>query len=149
MATLVGTEKDLNSLLVDLIELDYDAAEAYQAAIDRLEDQSSKEQLMKFKADHIRHTEELGSILSESGREPPTKGDIKRVLTKGKVVIAGLAGDKAILMAMKTNEDDTNTAYERAVNNDAAPARVKEVLRRNLADERRHREWIQKRIDTM
>jgi uncharacterized protein (TIGR02284 family) len=149
MATLVGNETDLNSLLVDLIELDHDAVAAYQAAIDRLDDPSIKENLMKFMADHVRHTEELGRILSESGREPPSKGNLKAVLTKGKVVLGGLAGDKAILMAMKTNEDDTNTAYERAVNNDAAPARVKEILRRNLADERRHREWIQKRIDTL
>jgi uncharacterized protein (TIGR02284 family) len=149
MATTVGTETDLNSLLVDLIQLDYDAVEAYQAAIDRLDDPSIKENLMKFMADHVRHIEDLGQVLSDSGQQPPRKGDMKRFLIKGKVVLAGLAGDKAILMAMKTNRDDTNTAYERAVNNDVAPARVKEILRRNLADERRHREWIVKRIDTL
>ena len=41
---------------------------------------------------------------------------MKALLTKGKVVIAGLMGDEAILQAMRTNEADTNTAYERAVN---------------------------------
>jgi hypothetical protein len=35
--------------------------------------------------------------------------------------VAGLMRDKAILQAMKTNEDDTNTAYERAVKHDDAP----------------------------
>lgn len=149
MATLVGMERDLSSLLEDLIELDFDAVEAYQAAIDRLEDATAREKLTEFKGDHVRHTEELGKLLRESGREPPKKGDIKRILTKGKVVIAGLAGDKAILMAMKTNEDDTNKAYERAVNNDAAPATIKEVLRANLADERRHRQWIEDRLKSM
>ncbi len=149
MATLVGMESDLHSLLEDLIELDFDAAEAYQAAIDRLEDPQSKEKLTAFRADHIRHTEDLGKFLRESGREPPKKGDFKRMLTKGKVVIAGLMGDKAILMAMKTNEDDTNTAYERAVKNEAAPANIKDVLRANLADERRHRQWIEERLKTI
>ncbi len=149
MATLVGTEKDLNSLMIDLIELDYDAAEAYQAAIDRLEDSTSRSKLMEFKADHIRHAQDLGKVLRESGREPPTQGNIKRILTKGKVVIAGLVGDRAILRAMKSNEDDTNRAYERAVNNDVAPAQVKDLLRRNLADERRHRQWIEDRLIAM
>ncbi len=149
MATLVGTETDLNTLLEKLIELDFDAAEAYEAAIERLDDEESRRKLGEFRADHLRHTEDLGKILRDSGREPPHKGDIKRLLTKGKVVIAGLAGDRAVLMAMKTNEDDTNHAYERAVNNDAAPASVKEVLRRNLGDERRHREWIEQRLASM
>lgn len=149
MATLVGTETDLNSLLEDLIQLDFDAVEAYQAAIDRLEDAECKQKLGDFMADHVRHTENLGTFLRESGREPPQKGDMKKMLTKGKVVIAGLMGDKAILMAMKTNEDDTNNAYDRAVKNENAPARIKDVLRANLADERRHRAWIEERIKTL
>jgi hypothetical protein len=33
MATMVGTETTLEELLEDLIQLDYDAADAYQAAI--------------------------------------------------------------------------------------------------------------------
>lgn len=149
MATLVGTEKDLNELLEKLIELDYDAIEAYDAAIERLENADIQAQLMEFKGDHQRHTQELGKILQETGRKPPSKGDMKRVLTKGKVVIAGLAGDKAILQAMKTNEDDTNQAYERAVNNDVVPPRVREVLQRALGDERRHRAWIEQSLKTM
>ena len=35
MTTAVGTESTLESLLEDLIQLDYDAADAYQAALDR------------------------------------------------------------------------------------------------------------------
>lgn len=149
MATTVGTETDLNSMLESLIELDYDAADAYQAAIERVKNPDFRSTLEGFRKDHIRHTENLGDILRESGRQPPRRGDIKRMLTKGKVVIAGLAGDKAILTAMKTNEDDTNKAYERAVNNQAAPARVKDVLRNNLADERRHRQWIEDQLRGM
>jgi hypothetical protein len=54
--------------------------------------------------------------LSGMGRNPPKEGDMKSILTKGKVVMAGLIGDKAIFEAMRMNEADTNTAYERAVN---------------------------------
>lgn len=65
---------------------------------------------------------------------------MKSMLAKGKVVLGGLMGDKAILQAMTTNEDDTNTAYERAVKHDEASAEVRQVLSRGLADERRRRD---------
>ena len=142
MVTTVGTESTLEDLLEDLIALDYDAADAYQAAIDRLESASFKQRLAEFKRDHLRHVTELSEILSRMGRTPPKEGDMKSLLTKGKVVMAGLIGDKAILEAMRTNEADTNTAYERAVNFQGLPSNTREVLQHGLEDERRHCEWI-------
>ena len=142
MVTTVGTESSLEDLLKDLIQLDHDAVETYQAAIDRLHYAGFREALKGFCQDHLRHVEELGAQLSGLGREPPKEGDMKSVLAKGKVVLAGLVGDKQMLQAMKTNEDDTNTAYERAVRHDEASEEVRETLRRGLADERRHRDWM-------
>ena len=100
MTTTVGTERTLESLLEDLIQLDYDAADAYQAAIDRLEDSSYRTRLAEFMRDHLRHITELGEILSSMGRTPPKEGDMKALLTKGKVVIAGLMGDDGDVMAV-------------------------------------------------
>jgi uncharacterized protein (TIGR02284 family) len=145
MATMVGKESTLSERLSNLIELDYDAINAYREAIERVDDAESKQELAKFMADHERHTEELSAHLKSMGETPPTEGDAKSMLTKGKVMLADLAGDKALLKAMKTNEDDTNTAYERAVEHDDTPAELKAILERNLADERRHREWIEAR----
>jgi uncharacterized protein (TIGR02284 family) len=142
MTTTVGTENTLESLLEDLIQLDYDAADAYQAAIDRLQNSSYRSSLAEFKRDHLRHITELGDILSSMGRTPPKEGDMKALLAKGKVVIAGLIGDEAILQAMRTNEADTNTAYERAVNFKGLQANTQDALQRGLEDERRHCEWI-------
>jgi hypothetical protein len=76
----------------------------------------------------------------------PTKGDFKRILTKGKVVIGQLVGDRGILMAMKSNEDDTNRAYEQAVRRHDLSTELRELLQRNLSDERRHRAWIEDRL---
>lgn len=149
MATRIGTEPDVLDMLNDLIELDFDAAEAYQAAIDRLDDPDSKSHLASFREDHLRHTEELSAIVRDLGGEPPLEGDFKAVLTKGKVVIAGLGGDVAVLRAMKSNEDDTNTAYERASEREELTTDVQDILRRNLSDERRHRDWIVNRIDEL
>ena len=142
MTTTVGTENTLESLLEDLVQLDYDAADAYQAAIDRLKDARFRSTLAEFKRDHLRHITEVGDILSSMGRTPPKEGDMKALLAKGKVVIAGLMGDEAILQAMRTNEADTNTAYERAVQFKGLQVNTREVLQRGLEDERRHCEWI-------
>ncbi len=146
MVTIRGKEVTVTRMLCDLIELDFDAIEAYQAAVDRLQDFMVQQQLRAFMADHERHVRELSEIVRGQGGEAPTKGDFKRVLTKGKVVIGNLVGDRGILMAMKSNEDETNQAYEQAVRQHDLTSEVREVLQRNLADERRHRAWIEDRL---
>ncbi len=74
---------------------------------------------------------------------------MKSMLTTGKVKLAGLMGDKAIIQAMKTNEDDTNTAYERATKFKDAPPQVHATLERNREDERRHRDWMVETLDRL
>jgi uncharacterized protein (TIGR02284 family) len=146
MTTLVGTQKNLADLLDALLELDYDAIEAYRAAIDRIGDPSDKAQLGSFLADHERHIRDLTPLVESLGKKASKGPDIKQWLTKGKVVIMGLAGDNAILHAMKTNEDDTNKAYERATSRTDLTSDVRYILERNLADERRHRAWLEARL---
>jgi uncharacterized protein (TIGR02284 family) len=149
MTTLVGTQKDLASMLNQLLELDFDAIEAYRSAIERLKDETDKTQLAAFMADHERHTRELTAVIERMGHVPAAGPDIKQLLTKGKVVIGSLAGDAAILLAMRTNESDTNTAYERATGRQDLSKELRDILERNLQDERRHRSWIQTRVEAM
>lgn len=140
MATLTDT-KDIISDLSDLIQLDYDAIAAYKSAIERLDTTEYKAKLAEFMGDHKRHVDELGKAVRNAGGTPPTEGDAMVILTKGKVVIAGLVGDKPILMAMRANEEVTNTKYEDAVET-GYPEPIQAILRQGLADERRHRDWI-------
>lgn len=149
MATTIGTEDKLEDLLTDLVQLDYDAADAYQAAIDRIQNTGFRSVLASFKQDHLRHIDELGLCLTRMGKVPPQEGDMKSYLTQGKVVLGGLMGDKAILQAMKTNEDDTNTAYERAVQHKGADGELRSTLQQALGDERRHRDWMVQTIDKL
>ncbi|HEU4409666.1 MAG TPA: ferritin-like domain-containing protein [Polyangiaceae bacterium] len=149
MATAVGIESNVVTLLRHLVELDYDAIEAYEAAIERLEGEGDRATMGAFLEDHRRHVRELTALLEGAGHEAPSGPDIKRVLTKGKVVLGGLVGDHAVLVAMKTNEEDTNTAYERAAGRADLSPDVRDLLARNLSDERRHRDWIVARIAAM
>lgn len=145
MATTVGTESRLTDLVQDLIQLDYAAAEAYSTAIEHLSSGDYKQQLAAFRGDHLEHTRTLGEWMRQQGQNPPEGGGAKQLLTSGKVVLAGLVGDKQILQAMKTNEDDTNTAYERASSHREADG-VRPVFEKNLSDERRHRAWMEATI---
>ncbi|MBS0351305.1 MAG: ferritin-like domain-containing protein [Proteobacteria bacterium] len=143
MATLVGKQAEFSDALKELCELDFDAVEAYKAAIERLENNSYKEKLKQFMQDHIRHTTELSQLLSQHQVKAPTGPGSKSLLAKGKVVLGGLVGDKTILAAMKTNEDDTNTAYERLNAHQGKWPESVQILARGLEDEKRHRAWIE------
>jgi rubrerythrin len=142
MVTIVGKEVTIQALLYDLVQLDYDAIAAYDAAIERLDQAEYKRPLTEFRADHARHTQNLAPFLQQMGSVVPNRGNAKALLTTGKVILGNLFGDRAILEAMRTNEDDTNTAYGRAVVHPEATPEIRAVLEQNLSDERRHCSWI-------
>ena len=140
----IGKEENLVDTLKHLIALDYDAISAYQASVDRLESSRYRRALREFMTDHWRHIQELTPIVSEFGENAPTHADAKVLLTKGKVLIGQIAGDRGILSAMRSNEDDTNEAYENACARVDVPVNIRELLQRALMDERRHKAWLER-----
>jgi rubrerythrin len=144
MVTTVGLENQLEGLIADLIQLEIDAIAAYETTIDKLENPTFKAKIGEFRGDHMRHLQELNELADKYGIPAPTKGDAKQMLTTGKIQLASMVSDKTILKAMKTNEDDTVTAYERASRHEAVVDDAERGLfRRALADEMRHREWME------
>ena len=143
MVTMVGNEETFEKLIQNLIYLEHDAIAAYEATIARLDDKTLSAQVETFHQDHLQHLSTLGEIASEAGIEAPTKGDMKQMLTTGKIALADLMGDAAILKAMKTNEDDTVTAYERASRHEDAIPASKAFFAKAHADEERHRAWFE------
>ena len=142
MVTTVGTEATFDKMVQNLLILEHDAMSAYQATIDRLEDPTSRDQIAAFKRDHEAHAQELRRMASSLGIEAPTEGDAKELLTKGKVVLAGLVGDRTVLKAMATNEIETKMAYDQAAKNDAAPAEARAYFQKAYGDEDRHKQWM-------
>jgi hypothetical protein len=145
MVTLVGNEGDLTDLLQNLARLDYDAIEAYDAAIERLEDTKAQATLREFRKDHERHISDLTPHISGLGAEVPSGSGPKRLLTEGKVKIAALFGDSAILTAMATNEVETESAYRSASERDDVDTQLAEKLRAAMEDEARHKAWMKER----
>ncbi|MCA1940681.1 MAG: ferritin-like domain-containing protein [Caenispirillum bisanense] len=146
MVTTIGKEARLTDLIENLLYLEHDAVAAYEEAVTRIDDGGFKSSLQGFQRDHQRHITDLSSLMRDLGGTPPGGGDFKQMLTTGKVKMADFFGDKAILQAMKTNEDDTNTAYERAAAHGEATPAARTLFEGCLADERRHRAWIEETV---
>ncbi|WP_299815608.1 ferritin-like domain-containing protein [uncultured Jannaschia sp.] len=144
MVTTVGNEATFDKLVTNLIYLERDAIAAYDSSIERLSDKALSDQIARFRQDHLQHLEVLTEMAAEAGAEAPTEGDAKQMLTTGKIALADLMGDSAILSAMKTNEDDTVMAYERAAQHENALPKSKAFFEKALADETRHREWMER-----
>lgn len=142
MVTLVGTQTNFMDALKDLLELEYDALETYTAAIDRLASQEYKNKLGEFKSDHELHINKITELLKSSGEEVPHGPSGKQVLLIARVAISKIMGDTAILGAMLTAEEDTNTAYERMVAHEGKTDKATDILKRGLEDEKKHRDWI-------
>jgi rubrerythrin len=143
VVTTVGTESEIKSLVQDLLYLEHDAIAAYDSTIEKLENPEYKRQIQAFRQDHSQHVSVLTEMATELGVEAPREGDMKQMLTTGKVALASLMGDSAILKAMKTNEDDTVAAYERASQHGDAIPKSKAFFAKALEDELRHRAWME------
>jgi rubrerythrin len=142
MVTTVGTESTLPALVENLLLLEHDAIAAYEQTIKRLENPSYKQKIAEFRADHDRHVQELTQLAAAVGATPYREGDAKQMLTTGKVALASIMGDGAILTAMRSNEEDTVTAYERASRHAEATPEARAIFEKAHADELRHRDWM-------
>jgi rubrerythrin len=149
MVTMVGNESSIEKLVRDLIFLEHDAIAAYDSCIDRLDDKELSAQIANFKDDHLLHLQTLRAMASELGVDAPAEGDMKQMLTTGKIALADIMGDAAILKAMKTNEDDTVTAYERAARHEDAVPASKAFFMKAHQDEERHRAWMSTTAGTL
>lgn len=131
----------------DLVMLDHDAVEAYQQAIDRIDNAEAKTNLTKFQADHKRHIQDLSRLIGAYGGKAKERGDAKGFFIKGMTALRSMAGDEQALKAMRSNEKLTNEKYQEALDARDLPEDVRLVFQRNRDDEARHLSWIERAID--
>lgn len=149
MVTMVGNESDIKDLVKNLLYLEHDAIAAYDSCIERLDSRELASQVSLFKEDHQHHVQVLTEMAVELAIEAPTEGDMKQMLTTGTIAFADLMGDAAILKAMKTNEDDTVNAYERAIRHEDAIPASKAFFMKAHQDEEKHRAWMETTAKTL
>jgi hypothetical protein len=136
------TNTTLVAELNDLLQLDHDAVHAYSIAIDSLENEGWRESLVRYRGDHQRHIDELTTHIRSLGGTPVELPHIPTGMFKSAVQAAGAAGgDRAILLAFKSNEGQVRSKYWRAANA-GHPAETASLLRRNAHDEEVHYRWV-------
>lgn len=128
--------------LNDLIALDRDAIGAYQAAIDRIDVDSIRAQLMEFQGDHRRHVDDLSKVVVRLGGTPRGKPDVKGFVLKGFTAITSMMGTEAALRAMQGNENLTNRTYADALKFQW-PQDIRNLVEANYRDEQRHLAYIE------
>ena len=128
--------------LNDLLQLDHDAVSAYTIAIDSIKNESWRQSLVRYRGDHERHIEELTAHIRSLGGVPVELPHLPSGVFKSAVQAAGgMGGDRAILLAFKSNEGQVRDKYERAANA-GHPVVTAELLRRNANDEVEHYNWV-------
>ncbi len=133
--------------LNDLIALDYDAVNAYESAIKRINSQQIREPLRQFQADHERHIRDLSAVVSQMGGKPRQRPDSKGFFIQAFTAVTSMMGDRAALMAMRGNEQLTNRTYDKALVDSVWPQSVRELIERNRDDERRHLAFVEQALE--
>lgn len=127
--------------LNDLLQLDHDAVGAYGIAIEGLANESHRQTLREFRADHERHIEEITRLIQDRGGKPIQAPHLPTGVFKLAVQKTGaLGGQTALLMAFKANERQGRDKYRRAAES-SDDLEVADVLSRAADDEIRHYDW--------
>jgi len=129
--------------LNDLLQLDHDAIAAYDVAIEKLEDRDHADQIAGYRRDHERHIRELNELVLGLGGTPKNEPHLTGPFKTAMQSLGGLAGDKGILLAWRTNELQVRTKYDSYASKAMLwPPDVKRMIDGAALDEERHYEWV-------
>lgn len=143
-------EKDLTKRLANLAQLDIDAYHAYSQAIERIEEPTVRENMVRFRDDHREHYLELAREIRGMGGTPPDiTADFKGHLIEGFTAITSITGTKGAMRAMQGNEKLTNRRYAEATEWMDASNEIRNIVKRNYQDEQRHLRYIEDTLKTL
>ena len=146
----VVTETLLTTTLNDLLQLDVDAISAYALVIRQLESKVRKETVRRYQSDHRRHVRDLKRLIQAHGGKAIAVSHIPTGPFKLAMQAIGSAGgDRAVLLAFKTNERQGRDKYRRAAATRGSPRDVARMLKRASRDEERHYQWAEKQLQQL
>lgn len=137
----------LVDLLNDVLAHDAESGNACQAAADRLDDSELRYLVRELMVDHDQHITALSDAVRALGGEPAGEPDWRRALTRGKLAIAEIAGDRTILETLRANAEETHAAYGRALSNRSLPGPLRAILQRGKDDADSHRQRLAAAFD--
>ncbi len=140
--------KDAVRKLSSLMKLDIDAAKGYDTALDHIKDPAIHSQISKYRDDHLRHVDNLSTLISSLGETPPSRSpDLRGLFLGGATFIQSISGTEGALKGLETGEKMTNDAYSDAVKQDFPPD-ILNVLLSNYQDEKIHINYVRSALET-
>jgi uncharacterized protein (TIGR02284 family) len=134
------------NVLRNILQIDRNARRFYEQALENLTDEVIKIDFENYLFDHVEHIQELTNMLKNFGEIlDEDYSDLKGILLESYTVLRGVTGTEGTLKAMETNEKITVKAYEDALNNEILPE-PRQLLEKNLVDEKRHLDNIQRML---
>jgi rubrerythrin len=135
--------------LNELIQLDADAIQLYETAIEHIDDIAARQDLRAFKSDHERHVTDLARVVMDiGGHAIAPNRDLKGALLEAITAMRSVTGNLGALKAMRTNEKLTNKTYQRAFDLALPPVAYDAVVA-NREDERVHLAAIEMHINRL
>lgn len=146
MGTTIGTETTVGNTLKNLAALEYDTAASYRSAAERIDPSIGNAKVLELVRKHEERAQGLAPIIRGFGERPPRAGDLRQLKTQGKVVAAGVVGQRAVFEAMIENERDVHEAYERAAARPDVVGNLAIVLRQYRDDAEANYEELASRL---
>ncbi len=142
--------KDVLSVLEDLIETCKDGQKGYQDAASHVKRSDLKSYFNQQSLERARFAEELRQELTRHG-EPDKKpsgsasGAMRRAWIDTKVALGG--GDKSILNSLEAGEDSAKEAYQKALSK-PLPSNIAEIVRQQAASVQKAHDHVKTLRDT-
>lgn len=139
------SERDIIRRLRDLAQMDVEAANVYDEALERAGDDEVRARFLRFSREHQNHADSLSRAVQRMGAAAvDQKVDLAERMAEAYSVIRIATGTDSAVRAMHGVEREHVRRYEEAARLDVPPE-VHQLLERFLAEERQHLAYLEEK----
>ena len=127
--------KDVTSVLNDLIETCKDGEQGFRTAADKAKDSSLKSLFSKYSSQRAGYVQELQSAVQEMGGDPATSGHVAATMHRGWINLKEALSkdeDKALIFECESGEDAAMKSYKDALSK-SLPANVLSLVQKQFS----------------
>jgi hypothetical protein len=145
MAAVIGALKDMRGEMDEMARLELEIMSTYAAAMKRVGSALTRQTLLGFRDAHMQHWKNLTGEVRRISDLPALQTAV-RVPPHPSGPVSAYASEEAVLAALHQSELTLCSLYERWARSAAVQPLLRYLFRSCLADGRRHRSWLQRRL---
>jgi uncharacterized protein (TIGR02284 family) len=131
----MATDKNVTSVLNDLIETCKDGEQGFRTAAEKVKDSSLRSLFSKYSSQRASYATELQGLVTQQGGDPSQSGHVAATLHRGWINLKEAVAkneDKAIVDECEAGEDAAMKAYREALEQ-SLPTDVMSVVRQQFS----------------